>query len=377
MVRKLVTVRKVAAVSPIQGADRIEVISLDGWSCVVKVGEFKVGDLAVYFEIDSFLPANDSRWKFLESKFITWEGQLGFRVKSTKMRGQMSQGLALPISEFPEILAEWVDLEVELGKDEAEKELRQKSFEELLHVQKFEQVDKGGSRFQQMPFFLIRTDQERCQNLPQIFETWKDEEFQETTKMDGSSMTAYFVRKDSSLSEQLPALDNPRATACGELPGGRFGLCSRNICLFEEAQPNATHYWRIARKNQLPEKLSKLNRNIAIQGELCGNTIQRNFEGFPNGFHDFFLFSAWDIDEQKAFKPKEAEKLAVELGLKHVPVAGYSRLGDIAKNMDELLKRAEGKGINGKKREGIVLKHIDGEFSFKAISNSYLLKHGE
>ncbi|KAI0136316.1 RNA ligase, DRB0094 family [Xylariales sp. AK1849] len=380
MVRRLVTVRRISAKRPIKGADRIEVVVVDGWNCIVKKEQFAVGDLGVFFEIDSFLPGVDPRWAFLEKNFVVWNEQKGFRIKSQKMRGQISQGLLESLDNFPEITDVLKDLESKHGKEEAEKAIRDLSFEHVLKVQKWEVMDKtwtGGERIVTIPFphFIQRTDQERCQNLPNVFEEWKDKIFQETTKMDGSSMTAYFLRMDNDKIEYLPELDiTQKITAV--LPNGRFGVCSRNVDLGEQ-DINGRRFWDIAKRHDLPEKLSKLDRNIAVQGELCGSSIQSNFEGFPVGTHDFFLFSVWDIDMQEHLKPREAEEMAKQLGLKHVQVTGYHRLGDIATSVQELLARAEGKGLYGQKREGIVLKHIDGDFSFKAISNSYLLKHGE
>ena len=89
------------------------------------------------------------------------------------------------------------------------------------------------------------------------------------------------------------------------------------------------------------------------------------------------FFSIWDIEQQKFMKPKETGVMAKQLRLCHVPVQGYYRLADIATMAEQLLQRAEGLGLDKREREGIVLRHIDGEFSFKVISNSYLLKHDE
>ncbi|RYP28893.1 hypothetical protein DL767_006988 [Monosporascus sp. MG133] len=382
MARKLVTVRKVAAVHPIKGADRTEAVEVDGWTCVAGTGQFKAGDLAVFFEIDSFLPAGDSRWTYLADKFITYDGERGFRIKSSRMRGQISQGILAPLDDFPEILAAWVDLEIRHGRREAERLLRETAFDGLLGVKKFEAtvaattttgVSTRKSDQIPMPEFIPRTDQERVQNLPDVFEKWGDEIFQETVKMDGSSMTVYFVRNDNPLTDKLAPLGTEGKQTAAQ-PNGRVGVCSRNV---EKPESQGGYFWTSAKENALPEKLSRLNRNIALQGELCGSSIQKNFEGFPLGFHDFFVFAAWDIDERRYMKPKETEALVGRIGLKHVPIVGYRRLGDIARNVEEILARAEGIGINGKKREGIVLKHVDGRFSFKTISNSYLLKHGE
>ncbi|KAH8201027.1 hypothetical protein TruAng_004800 [Truncatella angustata] len=299
------------------------------------------------------------------------------------MRGQISQGLLEPLDMFPEIGSVLKELEDKHGKDAVERLVRDMSFEDGLKVVKWEPMDSTSGRGNgnalnttvPFPAFLNRTDQERAQNLPRMFDEWTNEMFQETTKMDGSSMTVYFLRKDSDKTQLLPELGtSPEQTTT--LPGGRFGVCSRHVDLGEH-DANGRRFWEVAKRNNFATKLSELNRNIALQGELCGDSIQRNFESFPKNFHDFFLFSVWDIDEQKYLKPKEAEVMATKLGVRHVPVHGYFYLRDIATSVDELLSRAEGKGLRGKKREGIVLKHSDGGISFKVISNSYLLKHGE
>ncbi|KAK8056318.1 DRB0094 family RNA ligase [Apiospora rasikravindrae] len=383
MARRLVTVRKVTDIQPIKGADRIEIALVDGWQCIVKKDGFEKGQLGVFFEIDSFLPAEDPRWAFLEPNFINWNGHRGFRVKSQKMRGQISQGLLIPLGDFPEVTGMLKKLKDEHGQDEAEKLTQKSSFEDILKVQKWEAMDSKASGCSEIPkepipSFIHKTDQERCQNLPDVFEEWKDEIFQESTKMDGSSMTVYFVRNDSDKLQDLSEADAAKQPAVVQ-PNGRFGVCSRNVDIAEDNNNSDTgpQHWRVAKKNKLPEQLAGLNRNLAIQGELCGATVQGNFEGFAVGFHDFFVFAVWDIDVQKYLPPNETEAMAKQLGLRHVPVIGYFPLREIATSMSDLLQRAEGIGLNKRKREGIVLKHIGSDFSFKAISNSYLLKRGE
>jgi len=109
MERKLATIRKVNEIKPIEGADMIELAIVDGWQCVVKKGEFKPGDPGVYFEIDSYLPIEE-RYEFLrKSSYKKIPDQLqgqraeGFRLKTVKLRGQISQGLMLPPGYFPRI----------------------------------------------------------------------------------------------------------------------------------------------------------------------------------------------------------------------------------------------------------------------------------
>ncbi|KAF3906732.1 hypothetical protein AA313_de0201854 [Arthrobotrys entomopaga] len=379
MSRKLVTVRRVGSVKPIPGADRIELATVDGWAVVVKVGEFAPNDRAIFFEIDSYLPAADSRWEFLEPGFTVWNQWKGYRIKTAKLRGQISQGVLRTLNDFPEVGEVIKDLEERHGVEKAEKMVREISFAEVLGVKKYEPPEpdsntSGGEKpGRPFPSFIPKTDQERVQNLPGVFTTYADEVFQETTKMDGSSMTVYFLRERCPIIETMEPI-NPIKEPTAASIRGRFGVCSRNLDLFEIQGGN---FWTVARRNELAEKLSELRKNYAIQGELCGSSIQKNFEGFEPGVHEFFVFSVWDIDKQSYLEPKAVEELAAKLKLKHVPVNGYYRLGDIATNVQTLLKRAEGKGINGKKREGIVLKQVDGPLSFKAISNSYLLKHGE
>ena len=402
MTRRLATVRRVSAVWPI-AADKVEAVTVGGWTCVAPVGRFREGDLALFFEIDSFLPAADPRWAYLENRFTTFDGARGFRVRSTKIRGQMSQGILAALDEFPEVAIRRAALEARhAGASEAEIDdllLREESFDEVLGVRKYDPVmvsevkkreDKNAAGgLTPLPDFIPRTEQERVQNLPpDAFERWKDEVFQESVKMDGSSMTVYFVRNDSPLFGCLPALPGGDGGGSGAVPetgrnrrgdavqpNGRVGVASRNM---EQRENQGGHYWAAARRHGLPAKLSALGRNLAVQGELCGSSIQKNFEGFPAGAHDFFAFAVWDIDASRYLPPREAEDLAVRaLSILHVPVIGYAPLRYIGLSVDELLARAEGVGIHGRKREGIVLKHVAGEFSFKAISNSYLLKHGE
>ena len=98
--RRLVSVRKIDAIEDIPNADLIKVAVIGGWKVVVKAGEFQPSDLCVFFEIDSFLPADDSRYEFLLKNKTTWMGKEGIRLRTIRLRKQLSQGLALPISSF-------------------------------------------------------------------------------------------------------------------------------------------------------------------------------------------------------------------------------------------------------------------------------------
>lgn len=366
MSRKLATLRRISQLSPISGADLIELAIVDGWQCVVKKGEFAVGDLGVYFEIDSFLPAADPRYAFLEPKFIKWEDKIGARIRTMKLKGQLSQGLLLPSREFPEVAALLSNL------DQMTTPIEDLDLTEALGIEKWEKplpACLGGAARGNFPSFIPKTDQERVQNIRDLFDSWGHHQFQESTKMDGSSMTVYYVARGSHYYEQ-----NAKPDAEGSMPDELSGVCSRNLDLVETT---GNQFWITARENQIIEKLRTYGHNLAIQGELCGSGIQSNFEKFPEGIHDFFVYDIWDIDNQVYLSPTFTHELATQLGLKHVPVHGEIVLGEVAQTIGQILDRAEGTGLNGAKREGLVFKHIESGFSFKAISNSYLLKHGE
>lgn len=96
--RKLATVRTISQITPIQGADRIELAVVDGWKCVIKKGEFAVGDRVVYCEIDSFLPIRDEFEFLRSSSFKRMDEREGFRLRTVRLRGQISQGLLLSTS---------------------------------------------------------------------------------------------------------------------------------------------------------------------------------------------------------------------------------------------------------------------------------------
>lgn len=343
--RKLASIRVAKDVFTIPGADAIVAVRVDGWVCVAKKGEFTPGDLGVYFEIDSFLPETDSRFSFLEKQFINFAGKRGARLRTKRMLGQLSQGLFLPVSLFPELA------NLPVGSDVTD----------MLGIDKWEPpipVQLAGDVVGGFPSWIAQSDQERVQNLTSELEDNHGEIFEQTIKLDGSSMTVFH---------------NANATnKAGEVVA-RSGVCSRNWEL-KETEKNT--YWRVARANRLIEALENLGRNLALQGELIGEGIQENPEKIKG--HDFFVYNIYDIDTHSFVSPKERHAILAQLKeagfpIKHVPV-----LPDLVLNhtVEELLELADGVSLNpAQKREGIVLKRRDGEFSFKVISNWYLEKH--
>jgi RNA ligase (TIGR02306 family) len=331
--RKLVTIRQVVELKPIENADAIELAIVDGWQCVVKKGEFKECDVGVYFEIDSFLPLEE-RYAFLKHVKTHVDGSKGYRLKTAKFRGALSQGLLLPFSLFPEI-------DTSIHDD--------RSLEEILNIKKYEipiPAHLAGTVKGAFPAAIHKTDQERIQNLPEYFTKYKDNKFEVTEKIDGTSCTYY-------------------------INNGEFGVCSRNLEL-KDTEDNT--YWQIARELDIENKLRSKNVNIALQGEIAGDGVQGNPIGLK-GKH-FFVFDIWDINEGHYLTTLGCRSLTKAMGLEHVPVVEEEmKVFEKYDNITSLLKFAMGKSsLNAKnEREGLVFKGDDG-VSFKVVSNDYLLK---
>lgn len=338
--RKMATIRKIDALRPIEGADAIECAIVGGWTVVTKKGEYNAGDLAVYCEIDSFIPTAIASYLTKPGQNPkTFEGVEGERLRTVKLRGQLSQGLLLPYATCGKICAEGEDVS------------------ELLGIVKYEApvpAALAGEVRGMFPSLIPKTDQERVQNLKAELAEWfaEDLHWEVTEKLEGSSMTVYCI-------------------------DGEVGVCSRNLDLKRNTDNSL---WRAAIKYDLEEKLKIGGRNLAVQGELVGNGIQGNIYQMRD--QDFLVYDIYDIDAGRYFTPAERKAFVSVFGLNHCPVLAYSaRLTDTLglTNMDQVLKFAEGKsvmGMIGCEREGVVFKCHEKQVSFKAISNKYLLKHG-
>ena len=345
MDRKLATIRTVREIAPIEGADAIELARLDGWQCVVKKGEFQAADQGVYFEIDSFLPI-EPRFEFLrKSSLKRMNDEEGFRLKTIKLRGQLSQGLLLPLAAFPELAGQ----PLQEGANVTE----------ALRIQKYEPpipAELSGIALGPFPSFIPKTDAERIQNLPDHFQAYGSDAFEITEKLDGSSMTVY--HRD-----------------------GQLGVCSRNLELVES---EANTLWQIVRRSGLDRVLAELGRALALQGELAGEGIQKNPLRIRG--QRLFLFHVFDIDRGAYLTPPERrvlyqtlrQKTGSEL-LDHVPVIGEAvRIFERYPSMDLLLSAADGKSqiAPQRDREGLVFKSLrHPNVVFKALSNRYLLKN--
>lgn len=337
--RKLVTIQKILDLSPILNAEAIELARVMGWDAVVKKGEFAVGDMCVYFEVDSYLPIED-RYEFLRkgsyrtSKYI---GE-GFRIKTMRLRGALSQGLIMPLSAFPEI-----PLNTMIGED----------ITSLLKVRKWElpEIEGGaGIVIGHKPYGIPTTDELRVQSALILFEKLLGKPYYIATKMDGTSMTIYC--KDSNV-----------------------GVCGRND---EYKDTIDCSYWRCAHQYNLPQKLKKYGKNIAIQGEFCGHGIQGNKLRLLTP--KFYVFDIFDLNTHKYYSLIELSDVCKALELEMVPIEEIGN--DFNYSIENLLIRANGKYGSGIDKEGIVIRPIFPEYcieagnrlSFKVLNNNSLLK---
>lgn len=338
--RKLATIRKIDTLTPIEGADAIECATVGGWKVVAQKGLYKEGDLAVYFEIDSWIPFELAPFLSKGKEPREFEGVKGERLKTIKLRGQLSQGLLMPLAEA----CKNIDSELFEGLD-VSFPLNIKKWEKPINAQ-LAGVCKGN-----FPTLIPKTDQERCQNLVKeiVAANEAGTKFEVTEKLEGSSMTCYLIE-------------------------GEFGVCSRNMDLKETAE-NA--FWKTARRDNVEEKMREQFglADFALQGELIGPGIQGNIYKLTDT--QFRIFDIYDIRRGEYVDPLTRQAIVGEMELNHVPIIAYTAemydtLG--ISDIPALLGFAEGKStLADVEREGVVFKEVNGGFTFKAISNKYLL----
>ena len=331
MERKLVSIQRVDSVEPIAGADRIMKARVMGWDVVVKKGELADGDLCVFFEIDSVLPAGQPWAEFMRPR--------GFRVKTARLRGVLSQGLALPVGVLPAgapVPPVGTDVRDLLGV--------------TLYAPVLPDTREIAGPF---PGQVPKTDEIRLQSALGVLDELRGRDFVVTTKLDGSSATFFRPLE------------------------GDLVACSRNWALV----PGANHVWRLAEKYQLARTLPP---GFAIQGEACGPGIQKNRLGLPE--LDLFVFSVHDTRRGRFLGHREMVAFCAELGVKTVPVEHVIE-GQVAATFEHSLERylqlAQGlyPGTRNRK-EGIVVRPLveapsatlGGRLSFKVINNEFLLE---
>lgn len=394
--RSLAHVERISWVKPIEGADNIELIGVLGWTCIAKIGEFKENDLCVYIEIDSKVP--EKEWsEFLRRKH--------FKIKTMKLGrfNVISQGLALPldifdveipqkegtdVSELLEIKysnpadakrkAEGLDKyqimaqrNKKLFKKSWVKWLMKRDWGKKLLFYFYGSEDDKSKKFPNHFDYISKTDQERCENMPDIL---KDKTpYIRTQKCDGSSAT-YILEKVNS---------HPLKREY------EFYVCSRNLRVYQEEEDvlvdNSNPYWEMAEKYDIENKLMDyLEKHkdcsyVCWQGEICGPKIQGN----PHKLSENHLFCFHMIDSTGKFDIREAKKVWDEYEMESVPIETEEYI--LPDDFEQFKQTADAyydasvcEGHEKCGMEGwVYYKTTDPNFSFKNISRKYLLKRGE
>lgn len=344
--RKLASIQVINGVEPIEGADRIELCHVLGWQCVANKGQFKVGDKCVYFEIDSFLPVRP-QFEFLRATSYRKTNVMGegFKIKTMKFRGQISQGLIQPLSAFSELAAD-----TEIGTDVTE----------TLGVKEWEIEERattGGTIVGQLPYDVPHTDETRVQACPELIQEFAGLEYYISTKMDGSSHSI-------------------------SLDQNGFHVTGHN---YEYKDDDTSDFYKLVKERgyeSAARNYFETNglQTLTIQGEFCAPGIQNNRLKLLKP--EWYVFTV-RVNGQRVGLRKMQE-ICTDLNLTMVPIEEVDTdLPTKYPTVESLLARSDGQYPNGGKKEGIVIRPtepvfstlISASLSMKVVNNNYLLKN--
>lgn len=371
--RKMATIRRVDAIEPIEGADRIECAKVDGWRVVVKRGEFAPNALCVYLEIDTFCPVDVEPLAFLADRgtrkmVVDGEEKVGAVLKTAKLRGVLSQGLCISPSVFG------------ISEEEAAKLCDEEAdVSERIGVWEYRRpIKEGGS-----PKFILNpydpscapvTDAERIQNCTKFWDVLQKVDADCTIKVDGMSMTMVYDSRRNKL---------------------RLFSHHREI---DYNEPSVAQVCYEQAKKQGLVEFCETHPDITIQFELSGPNAQRGATKEPR----CWVFAVWDRKEMRKLTREEMEgddwwNVRGSFVPQFVNVSMGFNGKDFMTTVDDVLAWTDtlyGIVQNGRKDEGVVF-HITGQgkatdeewttlqhrlgpnMEVKAVSNLYLQKRGK
>jgi len=379
MERKLASVQRIVSLSPIEGADKIIKATVLGWELVVAVKDnFKVGDLVVYMEVDSILPPKPE-FEFLRER--------KFRIKTIKLKGQVSQGICFPLSILPTVdfklagrtakvnaFKEGDDVTDILGVTKYDPQAEFERAEALklagIHKNRMDKFLKRYAWYRNLifrptktafPSFIRKTDEDRIQLFPNACEQWKEIPFTVTEKIDGQSATYFCV-------------PNPRKGIFRK--EWLFGVCSRNFQLLKE---DNSSYWTVAKQEGLKEKLIAYAKEwgcgIIVQGEIIGSKIQGNKYAISGYQLYVFNIAEYYRGEKTVFHQLPQQILCQKFNLNTVPIVANSLY--LPSTIQEIVLFAKGNSVlkTDVLREGVVMRNYERNVSFKAINPDFLIKY--
>lgn len=374
--RKLASIQTINNILPIEGSDFIEQVQVLGWNLVTKKGEFNINTKCIYIEIDSVVK---------ESPDFEFLRKYKFRVKTQKIRGVISQGLAIPLSMFniPENTPEGTDVTELLGitkylspseREELQQEERKLANEKnklkkfMMRYSWFRKLFLSRKQKEGFPYWISKTDEIRCQSLhwEEFYQQFKDKEVYVTEKVDycSGTFTGKLVPKFTGwLGKLIP------------IKKYQFVVCSRNLINNDKN----SLYWKIAKKYNL-EEILRNNPSLTIQGE-CGDTkVQGNKYGITEP--TMWVFNIIDHEKNYHYGIKELSSFCRKYNLQHVPILGRIegyKLSELGSTVQELVEFSKGKSVLADiPREGVVIRCIeDGKklLTFKVINPDFLLKY--
>lgn len=379
--RKLVYIKQIDEIIPHNNADSLEIAVIGGWNIIVQKSIYSVGDYVVYFEIDSMLPVTEEfeflrKYCYIKKDWLStiMPNSEAFRIKSLKLRGVISQGLIIPISDS-------LSWELSEGNVHINDDLT-----DFFKVKKYEVptnhfgLDNTGNK-RNFPEFIAKTKQERIQNISkkELNDAFNNHElFECTRKYHGSSITVYAVN-DTNVALFTKLVNKVKSFfSIKNTPAFRVGVCSRNIELDPNVDSNS--FVSTANKTGLCKAVKQYclqnNEELAFQGELCGPGIHDNHHNYL--YNTIVIFDIFDIRTQKYLDPVTRYNIVLqihdygftgqhaELEFPYIPLP--------SDDIPSLLKIAEYKLKSGKENEGHVWKSLKRDFSFKVVSNKFLLE---
>ncbi len=355
---KLSSVQKIIDLQPIEGADKIEVATVLGWQVVVKKGEYKIGDLCAYIQIDTIVP-DVPEYEFMRER--------KFRVKTIKLRKQLSQGLIVPL---PGKMSNWKvdeDLTESMGIKKYEKpdnnplERYEKPrmpkvwYKKLVCQFKYNYLYKAFPKLQRLsrspfPKHLVSiTDEERIQNTPKTLELYRGKKFVVSYKLDGSSITIIHSKSFGK---------------------SKFRICSRRF----ELHDKTNDWYRVFKSTNFNFEILKLvehfkTNDIIVQGEAIGkfNGNHHNLQSEQIRLFNIYV-------NGKRLNQLEFSEVCKSMQIPYCPVY---RVTELNHTLQEILKESEIQDVINPHvpAEGLVWRCIEDNMSFKVINNNYLLKH--
>jgi len=371
MQKTLATIQEIKDLKPIKGKDFIELAIVKGWQCIVKKGDFQIGDLCIYFEIGSILYPHPIWDDYLK--------KVSYKIKTMKMAGTISQGLVLPLNIYENLTGkELINPKVNTNltedlrvtKEEPKEELyqpksKQNAFIKYLfkyswfrHLYKFGFSKKPSGSF---PTHLLpETDEPNVQNIEEIIEANRYTELYITEKLEGQSATYAIYPKQGFINKLLGKKE--------------FFVCSHHT---RRPYDDGSNWWKIAKKYDIEKELMEMYRregiHYAIQGEIVGPGIQGNIYKLDE--LDFYVFNIVNLESRKRLRFYNFLAMFLMLKIKHVPIVDqFFKIQ--GRTINDLLDMSDGKSVlhNEVDREGLVIRSHDQKTSFKVRSPKYLLK---